>query len=192
MGLAGAAVTAVVVAAVVAVAVLATTAAAMMMLGLELLGRGVTHKLDKSSIAYSLASQLVVEVHGDFVVGDLSDDALDTHAVLGHHGDDGTHADVLVIKLAINVEHLFLELIDHVGVLGAEGLLGLQGKVKFLALFQIDDVILETLNQRDIKPKHKGIRMFLIELEDTHLLVTIDHKNLVNELNIFTCLNFLH
>lgn len=173
-------------------AVLTTASAAVMVLGLELLGRGVAHELDVASIAHGLTGQLVVEVHGDLVVGDLGDNALDAHSLLGHHGHDGTHADVLVVKLAVNVEDFLLEFINHVGVLDTEGLLGLQGEVKLLSLLQVDDVVLEALDEGDIHTEDKGIGMLLVELEDTHLLVAIDNENLVHEFDVLTCLNFLH
>ena len=186
------AVVAVVVSAVTAATVLATTTAAVVMLGLKLLGGGVAHELHVARIAHRLAGKLVVEVHGDLVVGDLGDDALDAHAVLGHHGDTSAHADVLVVKLAVNVEDFLLEFVNHVGVLGAEGLLGLQREVKFLALLEVKDVVLESLDQRDVHAEHKRVGMFLIELENTHLLVAVDNKNLIHEFDVFTCLNFLH
>ena len=167
-------------------------AATVMMLGLEFLRGSVAHELHISGIAHRLTSQLVVEVHGDLVVGDLGHDALHAHAVLGHHGHDGAHADVLVVKLAVNVENLLLEFINHAGILGTEGLFGFQGEIKFLALFKVDDMILEALDERHIQPEDKGIGVLLVELEHTDLFITIYHKNLVNELNIFTCLNFLH
>ena len=183
---------AVVVAAVTASAVVASATTAVMVLGLEFFGRGVTHELHVARIAYGLAGELVVEVHGDLVVGDLGDDALDAHAVLSHHGHDGTHADVLVVKLAVNVEDFLVEFIDHAGILYAESLLGLQCEVKFFSLFQAHDIVLEADNQGHVHAEHKGIGMLLLEFENTHLLVSIDNKNLVHEFDVLTCLNFLH
>lgn len=163
-----------------------------MMLGLEFLGGGVTHELHGAGIAHGLTCQLVVEVHGHLVVGDLGDDALDAHAVLGHHGHDGAHADVLVVKLAVHMENLFLQLVDHVGILQAEGFFGLEREVKVLALLQTHDVVLETLDERQVQAEDKGIGVLLVELENADLFLTINDKNLIYEFDVFSCLNFIH
>lgn len=184
-----AALTVVMAAATVATLLAATSA---VMLGLKLFGGGIAYELHVSHVAHRLAGELVVEVHGDLVIGDLGDDALDTHAFLGHHRDDGAHADVFMVKLAVDVENLLLELIDQVGVLDAESFLGLEGKVKFLTLLQIDDVILETLDEREVESEDKSVRVFGFELEYTDLLIAVDYKDFVHELDVLTCLNFIH
>ena len=117
-----------------AVAAFLTAAAAAMVLGLEFLGGGITHELHNTGITYGLAGQLMVEVHGHLFVGHLGHNALDAHAVLGHHRDDGTRAHVLVVKLAVHMENLFLQFVDQVGVLLAESLLGFEREIKLLTL----------------------------------------------------------
>ena len=174
------------------VATLLTAATATVVLGLEFLGRGIAHQLHITAIAHGLASQLMVEVHKHLVVGDLDHLPLDTHALLGHHRHDGALADMLVVKLAVDVEDLLLQFVHQVGVLDAEGVLGLQGEVKLLALLEVDNVVVETLDERQIHAEDKRIGMLLIKLEHTGLLVAIDHKDLVHEFYIFTCLNFIH
>ena len=181
----------VVVAAVAVVAVLTATAATVMP-GLQLLGSGVTHELDISAVAHGLARQLVIEVHKHLVVGDLDHLALDAHAFLRHHGHTGTGANVLLVKLALDVENLLLQLINQVGILLAEGLMGLKGEIKLLTLLQTHDAVLETLDERQIHAKDKSIGMLLVELENTHAFFTVDNKDLIDELHIFSCLNFLH
>ena len=173
-------------------AVLTAAATAVVVLGLEFLGRCVTHQLHYTSIAHGLAGQLVVKVHGHLVVGHLSDNALDTHAVLSHHGHDGAHADMLVVKLTIDMEDFLLQLIDQVGILLSESLLGFEGEIKLLTLLQSHDVILEALDERQVHPEDKRIGVLLVEFEHTHLLLAIYHKDLIHELYVFSCLNFLH
>ena len=187
-----AAVTVVVVVAAATVTTVLTAASATVMLGLQLLGRGIAHQLHVAGIAHGLASQLMVEVHGHLVVGHLGHDALDTHALLGHHGHDGTHADVLVVKLAVNMENLLLELIHQARVLGTESLLGLEGEVKLLALLQAHDMVLETLDERHVHAEDKGIGLLLLELEHTDLLLAVHDEDFIYEFHVFSCFNFLH
>ena len=159
-----------IVAAVTATTVL-TTAAAAVVLGAELLGRGVAHHLHIAAVAHRLACQLVVEVHEHLVVGHLDHLTLDAHSLLGHHGHAGSWADVLLVKLALHMEDFLLQLIHQLGVLHAEGLVGLQGEVKFLALLQTHDVVLESLDERQIHAEYKGIGVLFIEFENTGLLL---------------------
>ena len=182
---------AVVVSAVTATAVL-TAASAAMMLGIEFLGGGVAHYLDISAVAHRLTGELVVEVHEDLVVGDLDDLSLDAHAFLCHHGHTSSWADVLGIKLAVDMEDFFLEFIDELGVLDAEGLLGLECEVKLVALLESHDVILEALDEREVHAEDKGVGVLRVELEDALLLIAVDDEDFIDELYIFTGLNFLH
>ena len=163
-----------------------------MVLGLQLLGRGVAHQLHVAAVAHRLAGELVVKVHEHLVVGDLHYLTLDAHTLLGHHGHAGSGTDVLGVKLAVDVENFLLQLIDELGVLHAKGLVGLQGEVKLLALLQAHDVVLETLDERQVHAKHKGIGMLLVEFEHTLLLLAVNDKNLIYEFHVFSCLNFLH
>ena len=175
-----------------AVAAFLTAATAAVVLGLEFLGGGITHELHNTGITYGLAGQLMVEVHGHLFVGHLGHNALDAHAVLGHHRDDGTRAHVLVVKLAVHMENLFLQFVDQVGVLLAESLLGFEREIKLLTLLQTHDVLLETLDERHVHTEDKRVGMLLVELKDTHLLLGVDNKDLIHELHVFSCLNFLH
>lgn len=167
-----------------------TAASATVMLGVELLGGGVAHELYKTGVAHRLASELVVEVHEHLLVGDLDDLSLDAHAFLRHHGHAGTRADVLGVKLAVDVENFLFEFIDEFGVLHSEGFMRLEGEIKLVALLQSHDVILETLDEGQVDAKYKGIGMFLVELEHTGLFFTVDDKDLINELHVFTCFDF--
>ena len=85
-------------------------------------------------------SKLVVEIHEHLVVGHLDDLTLDAHAFLSHHGHAGTRTDILGVKLAVDMENLLLELIDQLGILYAESLMGLKGEIKFFALLQAHDM----------------------------------------------------
>ena len=92
----------------VATTALFTATSAAMVLGLQLLGRSVTHELHIATVTHSLASKLVVEIHEYLVVGHLDDLTLDAHAFLCHHGHAGTRTDILGVKLAIDMENLLL------------------------------------------------------------------------------------
>ena len=163
-----------------------------MVLGIEFVGGGVTHELHIAAVAYGFTSQLVVEVHKDLFVGHLDDLSLDAHTLLSHHGDAGAGTHMLVVKLAVDVEDLFLEFVDQFRVLHTKGLLGLEGEIKLFALLQAHDVVLEALDEREVHTEHKGIGMLLIELENTDLAFLVNHKNLIHEFDIFAGLNFLH
>ena len=189
---AAAAVTAVAVllAAVTAAAILAATSAAVLVARLQFLGGGVAHELHSADKAHGLSRPGVVEVHGYLVVGHLDDLTVETHTLLGHHGHDGARTDVLGVKLALHVEDFLLEFTDEFGILLAEGLLGSQREVEFVALFEAHDVILEFLEQRNIESKHEGVGALLVELEHAGLLLAIHNKDFIDELHIFSCFDF--
>ena len=173
-------------------ATLFTTAAAAVVMGLELLGGGIAHEFHMAGISHCLPSELVVEVHEDLVVGHFHYLTFDAHAFLSHHGDESARTDVFFIELSLHVENFLLELIDQFGILIAEGLVGLQGKIKFVSLLQPHDAVLEALDEREVHTENKCIGMFLVELEHARLLLAIDNKDFIYELYIFTCLYFLH
>ena len=182
---------AVVVSAIASTAVV-TAATAAVVLGLEFLGGGVAHQLHKSAVAHGLSGELVIEVHEHFVVGDFHYLPLDAHALLGHHGHTCSGTDVLSVKFAVDVEDFFFQLIDEFGVLHTKGLMGFQGEVEFISLLQSHDVVLEALDERQVHAEDKCVGMLFVELEHARLLLAVDYKDLIHELHIFTCLNFLH
>ena len=136
-----------VVVATVAAAALVTAASAAVMLGVELLGGGVAHELYKTGVAHRLACELVVEVHEHLVIGHFHHLALDAHAFLGHHGNKCARTDVLVVKLALDVENFFLQFINQIGIFHSECLMGLQCEVKLLALLKAHDMVLEPFDK---------------------------------------------
>ena len=100
--------------------------------------------------------------------------------------------DILGVKLAIDMENLLIKFINQVGALYTESLMGLKGKIKFIALLQAHDMVLEALDQRQVQTEDKSIGMLLIELEHTGLLFAVHNKDFIDEFYVFSCLNFLH
>lgn len=183
---------AVIVAAIAVTAILATASAAMVVMRLEFLGGGIAHYLYKTAVAHRLSCQLVVEVHDNLVVGDLDYDTLDAHSLLSHHGDEGARTDVLAVKLAVNIEDGLVQLTDHFRIFHAEGFLGPKGKVKVLSLLQTHDILLESLDEREVETKNKSIGRLFLVFEHTGLLFAVDNKDLIHEFHVFTCFDFLH
>ena len=167
-----------------------TAASAAVMLGVELLGGGVAHELYKTGVAHRLACELVVEVHEYLLVGNLDDLSLDAHAFLRHHGHACAGSNVLGVKLAVDVENFLFQFIDEFGVLHTEGFMRLESEIKFVALLQSHDVILEALDEREVDAENKGIGVFLVELEHTGLFLTVDDKDLIYEFHVFSCFDF--
>lgn len=110
---------------------------------LELLLSGVAHSDDLAREVESLSGHGVVEIHGDFAVGDLVDYAIDHLARIIHHRNHLSDNQEVVPDFSVNHEGLLRESDKHPLIEGAVALLGSQGEGEFLAGFFSLDLALE-------------------------------------------------
>ena len=155
-----------------AAAVIAVATATAVVFGrIQFFGRGVAHGDYGAGIAHCLASELVVEVDGHFVVGDFLYESIYAVAVGRLHGHHGALKHLFAVELAVHIEDALVDFHNHVGVLGAESLFGSQREVEGSALLQVLDALHETVDHALVKTKHECVGALRGELEDRSLAV---------------------
>lgn len=173
-------------------AALVVAAATAAMARRNLLGSGVAHLKDGALEADILASERVVEVHLDILVGDLEHDAVDAIAVGGHHRQDGALGDSLVVKLAVNLKDVAWQLGNLLVVIGAECIGGLDDEVEGRTLLQPVNGLLEGNYHAAGDTEDNLLGVIDIGLMDEFLTFGSDFIEVITEFYVFSWLNFFH
>ena len=194
-----AAVAAAVVMAAAATVVTAVTAAVVMAAaaatarGLEVFGRHIAHGQHRALDAHVPVDELMIEVHLDILRSHVYDKTLDAHAVGSHHRQTHTLADMLLVKLAVNLEDTALELDDLLGIVVTESLVGLGHDVIFVAGLEAFESLLQRLDKPLSQTEDDALG--LVGRHLVHKLlraVGIDFIEIKNEFDILAGLDFFH
>ena len=104
---------------------------------------GVAILADGASEVERLASQRVVGVDGHAVFLHLHDFGHKLMVLAVGQGDDGIGVDVVMVEMTVDREHLTVDLMNTLGLVGTEGLCWLENKVEAVALRMLDHLLLE-------------------------------------------------
>lgn len=185
--------TAVVTTAIVAAAFATTAVAAAAVGGMKLLGRSVADGDDLAFEADVVVDERVVEVHLDVGRGNLGDETLDAVAVGGEHGQAFADLDVLVVKLAVDLEDFALDLDDMLGIVASESLVGLGDYVVGVAGLETLEGDLERADDALGDAVDDGLGLLGRGLMDQSLFtVGINGIQIVAELDIFSGFYLFH
>ena len=124
----------------------------------------------------------MVGVDGDAIVLNLRHASHELVALDVVERDDSSLVDVVVVKLAIDLEDFALQLVYALLVVGTEGLLRLQVELKVLSCLNIDNVLLQCV-QSGAKTADKLERVLGRRLLQQRLLSVLHLVQLVVQRN---------
>ena len=128
---------------------------------LNLLISGLTVLQHDASKLQCLPSQRMVGVDGHTVLLNLLYASHEAMLLLVHQRDDGARIDIVVVEVAVDGEHLALQLVHALLQIFAEGLGWRQGEVELLARLHVDEALLEAV-EREAEAADKRERLSLL------------------------------
>ena len=104
---------------------------------------GIAVLADGASEIEGLASQGVVGIDGDAIFLYLHHSGHELMVLAVCQCDDGIRIDVLMVEMTVDREHLALQLMNALGLVGTEGLCWLDGEIEGVAFRMLDHLLLK-------------------------------------------------
>ncbi len=169
---------------------MATAAASLC--GLEFFGGSIAYGDDLPFEANILACERVIEVHFYDLVGHFEHNTVDTVSVGGHHREDCTGFDHLVIKLAVNLEYIFLECGYLLRIVGTESFVGFDCHIERIVYSETVNCNLERTDHSACHAEYDAFWILGVGLMHEGFTFRCYGVEVITELYIFSGCDFFH
>ena len=177
----------------IATVVVVATAAATALSGFDFLFGGIADSLHFATEAHFRAGEGVVEVHGDFFIGDIKHGTIHLEAVGGHHRQSGANVHHFGVEFTVDVEHFFFEVNDVFVAARAECLFGGSHHVEVTADFHVEELLFEGFEQTGSSAVNDYFGLVGVDLvHQGFFAVVSDFVEVVSDFNVFTVGDFFH